>query len=101
MEIERNEQLNDPPIIDYLKRGYKDKTLLPNIVFDPTTYRASNSVEFWGPELTHYCLAGDRMGYVTHPLFSAKAYNAARTDDVSKLYGARALSWLARLTNGT
>ena len=83
IEIERNEQLNDPPIVDYLKRGYKDKALLPNIAFDPTTYRASNSVEFWGPELTHYCLAGDRMGYVTHPLFSAKAYNAARTDDVS------------------
>jgi len=82
IEIERGEELNAPPIVDYLKRGYKDKTLLPNIVFDPITYRGSNSIEFSGPELTHYCLTGDRLGYVTHPLFSAKVYNAARTDDV-------------------
>jgi len=83
-EIERATRLEEPPIIDYLKRGYKDKTLLPNLVFDPLTYRASNSVEFSGPELTHYCLTGDRLGYVTHPLFSAKVYNAARTDDLSR-----------------
>ena len=84
MEIEREEQLSDPPLIHYLKRGYKDKTLLPNLVFDPTTYRESNSIEFSGAELTHYCLTGDRLGYLTHPLFSAKAYNAARTDDLSR-----------------
>jgi hypothetical protein len=83
MEVERGERLNDPPIIDYLKHGYKDKTLLPNIVFDPMTYRG-NSVEFSGPELSHYCLAGDRLGYVTHPLFNAKVYNAARSDDASR-----------------
>jgi hypothetical protein len=85
VEIERGEQLNEPPIIDYLKRGYKDKTLLPNIVFDPKTYRANVKKDFSGAELTHYCVSGDRLGSFTHPLFSAQAYNAGRGNDVSQL----------------
>jgi Rhamnan synthesis protein F len=85
VEVEKGRPLADPPIIDYLKRGYEDKTLLPNIVFDPQTYRERNSIEFSGPELTHYCLAGDRAGYITHPLFNVKFYNEGRTDDVSRV----------------
>ena len=68
-----------------MKRGYRDKTLLPNIVFDPQSYRERNSIEFSGPELTHYCLAGDREGYITHPLFNAKVYNEARTDELPRI----------------
>jgi hypothetical protein len=84
VEVEKGCSLSDPPIIDYLKRGYKDKTFLPNIVFDPQTYRDRNSIEFSGPELTHYCLDGDRAGYLTHPVFNAKFYNRARTDNASQ-----------------
>ena len=85
VEVEQGRTLSDPPIIDYLKRGYRDKTLLPNIVFDPQSYRERNSIEFSGPELTHYCLAGDREGYITHPLFNAKVYNEARTDELPRI----------------
>jgi hypothetical protein len=50
-------------------------------VFDPQTYRERNSVDFFGPELTHYAMTGDRLGHITHPLFNAKTYNAARAAD--------------------
>lgn len=73
--------LSDPPIIDYLKRGYKNKKLRPNIIFDPEAYIRRNPVEVTGPELVHYCLVGDRRGYYCHELFSAGIYNALRTDD--------------------
>lgn len=78
VEVERGRQLTEPPVIDYLKRGYKDKTVLPNLVFDPQTYRANNSFDFTGPELTHYALFGDALGFATHPLFNAGFYNSAR-----------------------
>jgi Rhamnan synthesis protein F len=84
MEIEQRQILTEPPIIDYLKRGYKDKTILPNIVFDPKTYIEANDVQISGPELKHYYLVGDRAGLMTHPLFSAKVYNSLRLDDISK-----------------
>jgi hypothetical protein len=85
MEIEQRQILAEPPIVDYLKRGYKDKMILPNIVFDPKTYIDANDVQFSGPELKHYCLVGDRAGFITHPLFSAKVYNSSRIDDISAM----------------
>ena len=81
IEVERGGTLAEPPIIDYLKRGHKDKTLRPNIVFDPESYLQRNRIEVAGPELIHYCLFGDSAGYETHQLFSAAVYNAARADE--------------------
>lgn len=84
VEVEQGRKLTDPPIIDYLKRGYKDKTLLPNLAFDPKAYIDLNKIEVSGPELTDYCLVGDRAGYLTHPLFSTKFYNDQRAKDDKK-----------------
>lgn len=83
VEVERGFTLAVPPIIDYLKSGYEDKTLLPNIAFDPEIYLQRNKIKVSGPELTHYCLVGDKAGYDTHPLFNARVYNAARFDEQS------------------
>lgn len=83
IEVEKGATLTEPPIFDYLKRGYKDKTILPNLAFDPEAYLERNRIEVSGPELTHYCLVGDREGFYTHPLFCAKVYNAERTDGTS------------------
>lgn len=80
VEIEQQRNLGDIPIIDYLKTGYQDKRVLPNIIFDPLTYLEANAVEVVGPELVHYALIGDRLGYSTHPHFSAAVYNANRSD---------------------
>jgi hypothetical protein len=82
IEKEQGATLSDPPIIDYLKRGYKDKTLRPNFMFDPAAYLSRNHLEIAGPELVHYCLVGDRNGYYCQELFCAGFYNAARTDDL-------------------
>ena len=81
VEREQGRKLLDTPIIDYLKRGYKDKSLRPNIIFDPAAYLSRNQIETSGPELVHYCFVGDRRGYYCHELFSAGLYNAVRTDD--------------------
>ena len=80
IETERRGSLNEPPILHYLKRGYQNKTLLPNILFDPKTYIERNNIDISGPELTHYCLEGDRKGFFTHSLFCAETYNEQRTD---------------------
>jgi hypothetical protein len=84
VEVEREQELSEPPIIHYLKRGYADKTLLPNLAFDPKAYLELNKIEVSGPELTHYCLVGDREGYFTHPLFSAGFYNEQRPDEENR-----------------
>jgi hypothetical protein len=81
VEVERGCTLADPPVVDYLKRGYMDKTILPNVIFDPKTYLERNKIEVSGPELVHYCLEGDDIGFSTHPLFSAKVYNEERGHD--------------------
>jgi hypothetical protein len=80
VEKEQGQTLADAPIIDYLKRGYKNKNLRPNVVFDPQAYLSRNQIEVSGPELVHYCLTGDHRGYYCHELFSAGLYNAGRTD---------------------
>ncbi len=82
IEHERRSELSEPPIIDYLKRGYKDKTLLPNILFDPEVYIGRNQIKVDGPELTHYCLYGDRAGLFTHLFMNTKFYNSQRTDKI-------------------
>jgi hypothetical protein len=81
IEKEQGEILEQAAILDYLKRGYQDKTLRPNVLFDPAAYLSRNLVEVSGPELVHYCFAGDRRGYYCHELFSAGLYNAVRTDN--------------------
>jgi hypothetical protein len=81
VEQEQGQALHDAPILDYLKRGYKDKNLRPNVIFDPAAYLSRNQIEVSGPELVHYCFVGDRRGYYCHELFSAGLYNAVRTDD--------------------
>src|SRR5262249_7728641 len=71
IETEKRGSLTEPPILHYLKRGYQNKTLLPNILFDPRAYLERNEIKVSGPELTHYCLEGDHNGFFTHPLFCA------------------------------
>jgi hypothetical protein len=80
IENEQKRELSEAPIIDYLKRGYRDKSLLPNVMFDPETYVGHNQGEIDGPELVHYCLEGDRAGFWCHPMFCAETYNSARED---------------------
>ncbi|HTV89821.1 MAG TPA: rhamnan synthesis F family protein [Stellaceae bacterium] len=80
VEEERGRRLDEPPLIDYLKRGWRDKSLLPNVLFDPETYLAKNAVESDGPELVHYLSEGDRAGLWCHPMFNAAVYNRARDD---------------------
>ncbi|MGC2414655.1 MAG: rhamnan synthesis F family protein [Stellaceae bacterium] len=80
VENEPKRELSESPIVDYLKRGYRDKSLLPNLLFDPETYVGRNQAEIDGPELVHYCLEGDRAGFWCHPMFCADTYNSARDD---------------------
>ena len=80
VEKEQGQTLADAPIIDYLKRGYKNKKLRPNVIFDPAAYLSRNQIVVSGPELVLYCLNGDHRGYYCHELFSAGLYNAGRTD---------------------
>lgn len=81
VEKEQGCALTEPAIIHYIKHGYEDKRLRPNLMFDPEAYLSRNQIEVSGPELVHYWLLGDRKGYYCHELFSAAAYNAARVDD--------------------
>jgi predicted Zn-dependent protease with MMP-like domain len=83
VENEQKRELSEPPIVDYLKRGYCDKSLLPTVLFDPETYAGRNPGEIDGPELVHYCLEGDRAGFWCHPMFCAEAYNSGRDDGES------------------
>jgi hypothetical protein len=91
VQVERRATLTGAPIIDYLKRGYKDKSLLPDILFDPQTYLERNKINVTGPELTHYCLFGDRSGFYTHPAFCAKVYNEQRGHEPSEISKSTAL----------
>ena len=84
VEVERSRLLNDPPIIDYLKNGYSDKLVLPNIIFDPKAYLELNEIQISGPELVHYVSEGDRSGYFTHPHFCAEVYNSLRHDSIGE-----------------
>ena len=79
VEHELGRTLEEPAILDYLKRGWRDKTLLPNLLFDPAAYvEAIGEVEI--PELLHYLSEGDKRGARTHPMFDAALYNNERTD---------------------
>ncbi|HVH75209.1 MAG TPA: rhamnan synthesis F family protein [Stellaceae bacterium] len=79
VEHEQGRKLEEPALLDYLKRGWHDKSLLPNLLFDPATYaEAQGETEI--PELLHYLLAGDKEGARTHAMFDAGFYNAQRTD---------------------
>jgi hypothetical protein len=80
VENESHRILTEPSLIDYLRRGYKDLLVRPNILFDPKTYIDHNKLELSGPALTHYALYGDRAGLRTHDHFDAGIYNSNRTD---------------------
>ena len=78
VEHEGGRKLEEPALLDYLKRGWHDKSLLPNLLFDPQSYtEAQGDTEI--PELLHYLLAGDKEGARTHSMFDAGFYNAQRT----------------------
>jgi hypothetical protein len=81
VEVEQKEILTEPPIIDYLKHGYENKNLVPNVLFDPAAYLSRNRIDVSGAELVHYYLVGDRKGYYCHELFSSGTYNAGRIDN--------------------
>ncbi len=85
VEREKRRRLVAAPLLDYLQEGYKDKSLLPNILFDAEYYRRRNDVDCSVPELAHYRLVGDSLGYWTHPLFCAGFYNSARSDKDNNL----------------
>ena len=85
LEVERNEKLNDAPIVHYLARGYRDETLLPNLCFDPRFYRERNHIFFEGPALLHYLREGDQVGLHCHPFFSSKVYNEQRGSGVAEM----------------
>lgn len=93
IEIERGEKLDEPAIVHYLKGGFRDRLLLPNLLFDPAFYHERNGLDEVGPELVHYLLEGDRLGLACHPLFSAKFYNEQRTDGLGSM---SALGHMAR-----
>lgn len=77
-EVERGEKLTAPPLVHYLTEGFKDETLLPNILFDPAYYREKNELAFEGPALIHYLTEGDARGLSCHPHFSTAFYNEQR-----------------------
>ncbi len=53
VEHELKRELIGPSIIDYLKQGYQDKTVLPNPRCSITqVYLAANALENVGPELS-------------------------------------------------
>jgi hypothetical protein len=80
LEIERGQKLCEPALVHYLRVGYRDRSLLPNILFDPQYYREYNNLYHDEPDLIHYLLEGDRLGLSCHPLFSPKFYNQQRKD---------------------
>ena len=81
LEVERGEVLGEPPLVHYLRSGFRDETLLPNLFFDPHFYRERNTLNLEGPALLHYMDEGDRLGLACHPLFSVKFYNEQRGAD--------------------
>jgi hypothetical protein len=84
VEVERRKKITEAPILHYLRRGYKDRQLRPNILFDPAFYADHNGLTPSGPELLHYVTEGDSLGFATHPHFDAGIYNANRTDERSQ-----------------
>jgi hypothetical protein len=81
IEVERGERLAEPPYAHYLARGWRDETLLPNLLFDPAFYRQRNDLTFEGPALDHYLREGEARGLACHPHFSPVVYNAERDVD--------------------
>ncbi|HLY54050.1 MAG TPA: rhamnan synthesis F family protein, partial [Stellaceae bacterium] len=81
IEVERGLTLDEPPLVHYLREGYRDPTLLPNLLFDPQFYAERNALDLKKPALLHYLAEGDRLGLACHPLFSPAHYNKQRTDD--------------------
>ncbi len=85
LEVERGQTLHEPAILHYLKSGYRDRTLLPNLLFDPQFYRERNRLDHPGPDLVHYLTQGDRLGLACHPLFSPRFYNEQRGADATSI----------------
>ena len=80
LEVERGERLNEPPYAHYLARGFRDETLLPNLLFDPAYYREHNKLDLAEPALLHYLREGEAAGLSCHPFFSAELYDRERAD---------------------
>ena len=80
LEIERGQRLKEPPLVHYLRSGYRDETLLPNLLFDPQVYREKNGLSLDEPALLHYLREGDRRGLHCHTFFSAEFFNRERGD---------------------
>jgi hypothetical protein len=78
LEIERGERLAEPPYVHYLARGFRDETLLPNLLFDPAFYRENNKLDLREPALVHYLREGEAAGLSCHPFFSPLFYNRER-----------------------
>ena len=81
VEIERGRTLEIPPLVDYLKYGFRDQSIMPNILFDAQFYCEHAAVPAEMPALCHYLQEGERLGLGCHPRFSSKYYNTMRTDD--------------------
>jgi hypothetical protein len=78
VEIELGEKLAEPPFAHYLAHGFRDETLLPNLLFDPVFYREHNRLTLAEPALAHYLREGEAAGLTCHPVFSAEFYNKQR-----------------------
>jgi hypothetical protein len=78
IEIERGERLSEPPYVHYLTRGFRDETLLPNLLFDPAFYRERNKLDLAEPALAHYLREGEAAGLSCHEFFSPEFYNRER-----------------------
>jgi len=78
VEIELGQKLAEPPYAHYLAHGFRDETLLPNLLFDPVFYREHNRLELSEPALVHYLREGEAAGLACHPVFSAEFYNKQR-----------------------
>jgi hypothetical protein len=78
VEVERGERLNEPPYAHYLAHGWRDETLLPNLLFDPAFYREGHKLELAEPALAHYLREGEAAGLQCHPHFAPAFYNQQR-----------------------
>ncbi len=78
VEIELGQRLAEPPYAHYLAHGFRDETLLPNLLFDPVFYREHNRLELSEPALVHYLREGEAAGLACHPVFAAEFYNKQR-----------------------
>lgn len=87
LEIERGIPLTEPALLHYLRIGYRDKTLVPNLLFDPRVYRSRNNYAGDEPELVHYLTNGCKHGAICHELFDTSFYDQGRddTDSVTAL----------------